>query len=112
MKVYKKLYWGNAFNASRGGAVIANSAREARNLFAAKQGYYAVDVYVNRLCRLPAQHQSTAEVYPCDALLKDCGCEVVNLCPGTKEFCVIRRMLKGTGRIIRRGDLYMQEGSV
>lgn len=108
---YKKLYWGSAFNANRGACVIATSAREARKLFATLRGYYAVDVEAKRLCRLPLQHQTTSEIYPSDSLLEDCGLEIVKyLCPGTKEFCVVRRMLKGEGRILRLHNLFLQEG--
>jgi hypothetical protein len=113
MKVYKKLYWGIAFNANRGACIIANSAYEARKLFAIKRGYYAVDVEVSRICRLPLQHQNTTEVYPSDALLKDCGCQfVTSFCPSDKVTQVIKRMLKPGGRIFNFNNRIFQEGII
>jgi hypothetical protein len=114
MKTYKKLYWGIAYDGNRGACVVANSAYEARKLFAAYRGYYAIDVEVDRICRLPPQHQNTIETFPSDDLLKDCGIEfITSLCPGTKLHSVIKRMLKlHGGRVFKYNNRIYQEGNI
>lgn len=111
MKTYKKLYWGHAWDANKGTSVIATSAREARKFYASLKGYYAIDVNVERICRLPPQHQSTIEIYPSDNTLIDCGCKFVNhFCSTDKIILVIKRMLKlDNGRIFYYNNRIFQE---
>jgi translation initiation factor IF-1 len=110
--VYKKLYWCYTWVEHKRYFLIADSARKAKQQFAAENGLYQKDVSVNRVSRLPGKHQKTIQIHPDDNLLIDCGVEFINkLHRGHKVSQVIKRMLKPGGRIFNFQNRIFQEES-
>lgn len=110
MAVYKKLYWCYSLESDKRYFMIANSAREARRLFAFENRYYQKDVSIERLCRLPTQHQNTIQKHPDDVILTDCSVEfITDLVIKNKVTTSIKLMLKPGGRIFFYKKSFFQE---
>lgn len=110
MAEYKKLYWGYTSTGYKRYFLIANSARKARRQFASENMYYQKDILVERICRLPDNHQNTNEIHPSDNLLIECKVEFISgLHKRDKISSAIRLMLKPGGRIFNFQNRIFQE---
>lgn len=66
--------------------IVANGYYEARKIFAKLHGFYAVDCFVKRLARLPAQLQGqNINPLPDDKLVNSCGILIIDVTKCTAD---------------------------